>query len=1059
MSNLSVLIRRIRKYIFYLIIFCLVRSYYLRKKRGGDDKRISGPPERKRITDGREKESEEKTSISEEDKKENVEEIETSNEKVTVSLENTETAVDDDFKKEDNIITESVDGDLSLSLTEEIKDPKVYKDNNLDIEKTEVINDIIKENEIEGRTREIAVNNVEIIPDNIINDVNIEIPNQLLNKNVNQIPNKDVPLTEENESQELINKVEEAIEKPEKLVEIVEEIIMPQEQNEIVENPEKVDVVIDDSTESIEESSGIIVSEESNSELSSDEVIEVVEEIIEETVESEPEQKVEEIVEEIVEPKPEQKVEVIEEIAEPKQEQKVEEVIEEIVEPKPEQNVEEVAEEIVESKPEQKVDEVVEEIVEPKQEQKVDEVVEEIVELKPEQKVDEVVEEIVEVPSNPLEETTEQPQMSEEATEEVIQVPVAMEATVEETPVVEAPVVEAPIIPEVVVENSTPLLTEEKPEITEESSRDMKKISEKEPQSIELLISEIEKVVNDSESDISFIKENETEPEPETEKIIETKPVINAADIVGHEEIIYEGDADGDDEGEWVSDDGEWVDEDDDDGEWVDEDEEEVEEVKPEVNKRQSLLINTNIDNTQKRQSLIFNNTPIDVKRQSLLLSNSMDLLKNSLMTPLATSNNSLPVTTPPEENKPKVLPDVILDRIFREVDPQTMWVLRNTSLKTRAIVDNILKETFEQFDLSMDPLYFDVTSKENLGLVLNSLDLSPFALAMLLHEILKLDSQHIGYAFGQMFRVPSKIDEEYLTDLIVETLNILKTKRGVDIAGVMLGLQQYYCFNHSEYEFYELFEMIEMTPQEVARFIQNHYHFILSKSLPPLLKAIDVDEVFVAEMCKSYANDDMDAFARIISKVPVKYVRTSIHPGDVQGDRVVVVNENGENVIVVLNDDEKGKQIQRRKSGDTEGEWVEDDDEEEDDDEIDDEEVVNDSMIVVENNESFSLMVGRILRFLNMSTKEVASLFKYLPEYCSYDEDEILEGLNWNEEQIAEMRQIMKDEQDKIARKMKELSKLIIQRRMSISGMNSPLGGSPIGRSPSASSSGSLHF
>jgi len=368
------------------------------------------------------------------------------------------------------------------------------------------------------------------------------------------------------------------------------------------------------------------------------------------------------------------------------------------------------------------------------------------------------------------------------------------------------------------------------------------------------------------------------------------------------------------------------------------------------------------------------------------------------------------------------------------------MWVLRSTSLKTRSIVDNILKETFEQYDLSMDPLYFDVTSKENLGLVLNSLDLSPFALAMLLHEILKLDSQHIGYAFGQMYRVPSKIDVDYLTDLIVETLSILKTKRGVDIADVMLGLQQYYCFNHSELEFYELFDLIEMTPQEVAQFIQNHHHFILSKSLPPLLKALDVDEVFVAEMCKSYANDDMDAFARIISKVPVQYVRTSVHPGDVQGDRVVVVNENGENVIVVLNnDDEKSKQT----TTDNEDDWIEDS---EDDEDVEEEVVNGDSMIVVENNESFSLMVGRILRFLNMTTSDVASLLKYLPEYCSYDEEEILEGLNWNEQQKAEMRQIMKDEQDKIARKMKELSKLIIQRRISISNMNSPSLSSPSG-------------
>jgi len=347
-----------------------------------------------------------------------------------------------------------------------------------------------------------------------------------------------------------------------------------------------------------------------------------------------------------------------------------------------------------------------------------------------------------------------------------------------------------------------------------------------------------------------------------------------------------------------------------------------------------------------------------------------------------------------------------------------------------------------------MDPLYFDVTSKDNLGLVLDTLDLPPFALAMLLHEVLKLDSQHIGYAFGQMFRVPSKIDIEYLTDVIVETLNILKTKKDVDIAAVMHGLQHYYCFNHSELDFYQLFDSIEMTPEEVARFIQNHYHFILSKSLPPLLQAMDVDEVFVAEMCKAYANGDMDAFARIISKVPVRYVRTSIHPADIQGDRVVVVNENGEDVIVVLNNDkEEGEEKEHHGRGKApagdEEEWVEEDDEDDDENRED--------TIIVENNQSFSLFIGRVLRFLNMSTKDVASFFKYLPEYCSYDEDEILEGLNWTEEQIDEMRRIMKEEHDKIARKMRELSKLIIQRRMSISsGIGSPLSGNPSISSPS---------
>jgi len=564
--------------------------------------------------------------------------------------------------------------------------------------------------------------------------------------------------------------------------------------------------------------------------------------------------------------------------------------------------------------------------------------------------------------------------------------------------------------------------------VTESLPKNVEESTTASPQMIEDVTEEIIQLPSDEQN-----AKKEDEPEP-------IKPVVNTADVVGHEEIIYEGDAEDGDDGEWIDDDGEWVDEDDDDGEWVDEDDDDGEEVKePEVT------------NENKRQSILNINTSIDIIPK----------------TPLNLSVHSSPVQ---EENSKQALPDSILDRIFREVDPQTMWVLRNTSLKTRAIIDNILKETFEQFDLSMDPLYFDVTSKENLGLVLNTLDLSPFALAMLLHEILKLDSQRIGYAFGQMFRVPSKIDKEYLTELIVDTLIILKQKKGVDIASVMLGLQQYYCFNHSELEFYQLFEAIEMSPQEVARFMQNHYHFNLSKSLPILLNVLDVDEVYIAEMCKTYANDDMDALARIISKVPVHLVRTSIHPDDVQGERVVVVNENGENVIVVLNNDEKNvdgesfkpiepKHQQQNKSLSM-GEWVEDEGEEgrvggngEEEEEEEDIEEVNDSMIVVENNESFSVMVGRILRFLNMNTKDVASFFKYLPEYSSYDEDEILEGLNWNQEQIDEMRQIMKEEQDKIARKMKELSKLIIQRRLSISSMNSPTSGkikSPLTGSPS---------
>jgi len=122
---------------------------------------------------------------------------------------------------------------------------------------------------------------------------------------------------------------------------------------------------------------------------------------------------------------------------------------------------------------------------------------------------------------------------------------------------------------------------------------------------------------------------------------------VNAADIVGHEEIIYEGDVededgewiDEDDDGEWVDedDDGEWVDEDD-DGEWVDEDddgEEEEEIKKPEINNKTTTI-----------------KTDTPFKK-------SFELPTHS--TPL------------PEENKPKVLPDSVLERIFREVDPQTM--------------------------------------------------------------------------------------------------------------------------------------------------------------------------------------------------------------------------------------------------------------------------------------------------------------------------------------------------------------------------------------------------
>jgi len=1042
------------------------------------------------------------------------EEVEENNEKVAVTLENTETAVEDESRKEENLRN-----DISLSIVENLKGPK--DNNSLDIEKTEIINEIIKENEIEAVTREVPiVNNIEIIP-TVAEDIKFQISDQINSsenvKEVSEVPKvpegiliepiMETEISEKEEKENILNEkvkefevstkqskdlvslVEGAIEAPEKLVAIVEDIIIPnKESDKIIENPEKVDITVDDSSETIEESS-IVVDE------ISEEIIEPSAEIIEENAENETavadgnneNNEVKEIVEPIVEQIIESSLETLtkesipevikatpETIVEPEvtKQEIVEATSETVVEP------EVTKQEIVEATPETVVEpevtkqEIVETIPEAIVEPEVTK--QEVIESTPETVTEPEVtkQETVEVTSETVVEPEVTKQEIVEATPETVVEPeVTKQETVEVTPesVAEPEVTKqetVEVIPETIVESevikpestsgqeievmeeviklpvqtseelSEPQIMEVTEEIIEVPAEDNDEIppyveekssADQQPENIESLISEIEKVVNDTDSDGSFIQENEKE------EIAKSKPV-NAADIVGHEEIIYEDNVDGDDDGEWIDedDDGEWVDEDED--EEVEEEKPEVKEVKPEV-KRQSLMLNTQLD--FKRQSLLLNNTPIDIL--------------SSLKTPMSTTSSTFKIQTPisvSKEEKPKVLPDAILDRIFREVDPQTMWVLRNTSIKTRNIVDNILKETFEQFDLSMDPLYFDVTSKDNLGLVLNSLDLSPFALAMLLHEILKLDSLHIGYAFGQMFRVPSKIDVDYLTELIVDTLNILKTKKDIDIASVMHGLQHYYCFNHSELEFYQLFDLIEMSPEEVARFIQNHYHFILSKSLPPLLQALDVDEVFVAEMCKAYANDDMDAFARIISKVPVRYVRTSIHPGDVKGDRVVVVNENGEDVIVVLNDNERRDQSHNNghdhgKGPADEEEWFEDDDEEDED--IDENEGNGDNMIIVENNESFSLFVGRVLRFLNMNTKDVASFLKYLPEYCSYDEDEILEGLNWNEDQIIEMRKIMKEEQDKIAKKMKELSKLIIQRRMSISnGLGSPSISSP---------------
>jgi hypothetical protein len=989
MSSLAILYRRVKKLIFFLIIFYLVRSYYLRKKRGDSGgKRISGPPERKRITDGREQKSEdEKENVKKED------DTEKEKEKAIINFDNTETAVDtdihDEFKKDENHVIEKMENDSSYYVTENIKDPKYNKDNNsLDIEKTEIVNEIIKENELEERTRQIPViNNIEIIPTSIIDDIQIQIPNkqpikeiinvdeeekkileneisepvvETINNNNKEIlipvssPMNDAvetkivdditnPLNEktndnlmeqqeqepkqeqkEQQPEELITKVEKVIEEPEKLIEIVEDIIIPEDkkQNEIIENPERVNVIIDDVTKSLEESESNVIVENI-----SEEIIEppLVEETLKEVVEA---PLVEEELKEVVEA-PLVEEELKEVVEKPLVEEELKEVVEAPL-------VEEELKEVVENNSsiaEKIVEDIIESVPEPEQESEIIEKVQNVdlsvkaLSVKAEEFIEDIIkpetlpidnnneievkkeeiaieendkeQEIMEKPKEEEEiivdnENNNNPEKSEvieEIIEEVVEIPISDDST-------EPQAIED--VTEEVIELSN-VEDDEKPLIDfGDISHDLPITSteKEEGQYIESLINEIDKVVNDSESDQSFIKD-----EKEKENVEVKKPVkINSADVIGHEEIIYEGGADGDDEGEWVDedDDGEWVDEDE------DEDEKENSSKKQENSKKQSLLINTSLNNKLSSHSLNGNSLNTPSKRQSLHLNTPMDLLMSSLKTPLSTSTTAFPLPIyNQDEKKPKVLPDVILDRIFRETDPQTMWVLRNTSLKTRAIVDNILRETFEQFDLSMDPLYFDVTSKENLGLVLNSLDLSPFALSMLLHEILKLDSQHIGYAFGQMFRVPSKIDIDYLTELIVDTLCILKEKKDVDIAAVMNGLQHYYCFNHSELEFYQLFEMIDMSAQEVARFIQNHHHFILSKSLPPLLSALDVDEVFVAEMCKTYANDDMDSFARIISKVPVHLVRTSIHPGDVQGDRVVMVNENGEKVIVVLNDNE----------------------------------------------------------------------------------------------------------------------------------------------------------
>jgi len=555
MASLSVLYRRFKKLVFFLIIFYLVRSYYLRKKRGDSgDKRIEGAPERKRITDGREQRSETKSKLSEEDESddesENEEEerkvkVKENNEKVAVSLEATETAVEEESKKD-----EKIEQDISFSMTENIKGPK--DTNFVDIEKTEIVNEIIKDSEIEAKSREVPlVNNIEVIP-TIADEIKFQLPEQ--DQKIVEEVTEEVPIVLElNENtvdsevksqqlqESLVNMVEDAIEEPEKLAAIVEDIIIPaKEVNKVIENPEKVEIIVDDSTASLEETSVVVG-------------------------------------------------EISEELIEPPVEEVIEEVVEEVVEPQ---------------------SNVAEEIAKP------------------------IVEEIVKAALETITEPT-----AAVASEEVIEEAKMVEPEVVET-ITESAKSEVNVLP------AEEIVSEPKEEEKEKSSTDQK------PQNIELLISEIEKVVNESESENSFIEDKEME-----EEIVKPKPV-NAADIVGHEEIIYEGDVDGDDDGEWIDedDDGEWVDEDEEEEieeEVVEEEEEKEKEkidVKSEINKRQSLLLNTSIPN---------------------------DIL-NSLMTPMSSTNSTrtfpLPTQAPaPANDKPKVLPDDILERIFREVDPQTL--------------------------------------------------------------------------------------------------------------------------------------------------------------------------------------------------------------------------------------------------------------------------------------------------------------------------------------------------------------------------------------------------
>lgn len=903
MANMTTIYKRFKKLVFFFIIFCLVRSYYLRRK-----KSIEGPKDRKRITDGKDEKVEKSTKkdLSNDNKEEKSETLSIENKKETEINEEVMDQSSNPISNEKNSVINTTT-EINLSASDKPNDTMEINSNIDNENEKSSIEELVEEQKEQSTPIEIA--DIVTKENAISEEINI-IPKESENVNFESIAT--IPENNTNENNE----------------EISREIVIP----EIVENnlsreviiPEKEEVESVLNEKEIELSSSLNVNEEKIGEeniniekVNEVEKTEIATEVVDVVVQEkdEEEKPIMSGTEEKIEATFEQKSPITAEVAETLSE-------EEGIPQENSNNLSTGTTEITMVEEQQTSINV----EDPKE--KLIKLNTSSVEKEPVQAMDTPT--IVEAPVQTMETS-----LKKDDSIEIIEIP-SMVQEPSASPAVESISKEKDVKEEIEIVNE------------DESTK-----------SIELLINEISKIVNESE--------------PETD----SKMISDTEDI----------DADDEDEGEWI---------DEDEDEWIDEDDD-VELISEEENK--NTITGREVVSSPQQQPLTLTkkfSNPIGV-------------------TPIK------PVELP--EGKKQILSDEILDKIFRDVDPQTMWVLRNTSVKTRTIVDNILKETFEQYDLSMDPLYFDVTSKENLGLVLNSLDLSPFALAMLLFEILKLDSQHIGFAFGQMFRVPSKINVESLTDLVVETLCILKTKKDVDISIVMVAFQRYYCFNHSELEFYRLFYMIDMSPKEVANFIQNHYHFIPSKSLTPLLTALEVDEAYVAEMCKHYANDDLDSLARILSKIPVQLVRTSIHPTDVKADHVMMINEEGEDIIVMVNDDEE------EKLPDDNDEWLEED-------EYSDNE---DNMIILENNESFSIFVGRILRFLNMTTKDVASLLKYLPEYCTYEEDEILEGLNWNQEQIDEMRNIMKEEQDKIAKKMRELSKLITQRRMSISAQASP--------------------